>query len=300
VTTTVGARVDRHSIFGTAFSPKAGVNVRLVDNLYARASYGRGFRAPDVGQLYYRFFNPTNFYQVMGNEFLEPEYANSLQVGAQALMFDRRARVGFNVFRNDVRDLINSFNLGVISSQAQLDEVLAANGLTPSSAPVFGRQLFIYKNVQNAVTEGVELDGEVALLKNLSLAGSYTYLDARDDDTDLQLTGRHHHQGHVRLAWGLDRIGLRANLRGTFYGSWVQSRATSGVETIGRRFELWDAFVSQRVVRDLALFVAVDNLADNQDPNAGVLLPSGSPASILRPEVGRTARAGLRWTWSSK
>jgi outer membrane receptor for ferrienterochelin and colicins len=300
VTTTVGARVDRHSIFGTAFSPKAGVNVRLVENLYARASYGRGFRAPDVGQLYYRFFNPTNFYQVMGNENLDPEYANSLQVGAEALFFERRARFGVNVFRNDVRDLITSFNLGVITSQAQLDAVLAENGLEPSSTPVFGRQLFVYKNVQDAVTEGVELDGEVALRKNLSLAGAYTYLEARDDDSDLALTGRHPHQGHVRVAWNLDRIGLRANLRGTFYSAWINSRAASGVETLGKGFQLWDAFISQRIVQGLALFVAVDNLADNQDPNVGVQLPSGSPASILRPEVGRTARFGLRWNWSAK
>jgi outer membrane receptor for ferrienterochelin and colicins len=300
VTTTLGARVDRHSIFGTAFSPKAGVNVRLIDNVRARASYGRGFRAPDVGQLYYRFFNPTNFYQVLGNEHLEPEYANSVQVGAEALFLDRRARFSVNLYRNDVRDLINSFNLGVITSQAQLDAVLAANDLEPSSAPIFGRQLFIYKNVQNAVTEGIELDGEFALLKNLSLAGAYTYLEARDDDTDLALTGRHPHQGHVRLAWSLDRIGLRANLRGTFYSDWINTRAANGTETTGDGFQLWDAFVSQRIVRDLVAFVAVDNLADNQDPNVGVMQANGSPAGILRPEVGRTARFGLRWAWTSK
>lgn len=298
VTTTVGARVDRHSIFGTAFSPKAGANIRISDKVFARASYGRGFRAPDIGQLYYRFLNPTNFYQVIGNETLEPEYAKSLQVGADALLFQRRARFGVNVYRNDVRDLINSFNLGVITSQGQLDAALAADGLTPTSAPIFGRQLFVYKNVQNAVTKGVELDGEVAVLKNLSVAGAYAYLDARDQDADL--TGRHPHQGHVRLAWSHDRMGLRANVRGTFYSAWVNSRAASGVETIGNGFELWDAFVSQRIVPGLVAFTTVDNLTDNQDPNVGVLLPSGSPASILRPEVGRTARFGLRWSWSSK
>lgn len=298
MTTTLGARVDRHSIFGTAFSPKAGVNVRMVDNLYARASYGRGFRAPDVGQLYYRFLNPTNFYQVIGNEHLEPEYANSVQVGAEAFLLDRRARFGVNVFRNDVRDLIVSESLGFVATPQQLAAIMAEHGIDPSFQPALGRLLFTYQNVQDAVTQGVELDGEVALLKNLSLAGAYTYLDARDDDTDLDLTGRHPHQGHVRVAWNLDRIGLRANLRGTFYSSWISSRAASGAETIGESFQLWDAFVSQRVVRNLAVFVAVDNIADNQDPNAGVILPDGSPASILRSEVGRTARFGIRWNWS--
>lgn len=50
VTTTVGARVDRRSRFETAVSPKLAANVRVTDNLSARASYGRGFRAPDLGQ----------------------------------------------------------------------------------------------------------------------------------------------------------------------------------------------------------------------------------------------------------
>jgi outer membrane receptor for ferrienterochelin and colicin len=54
VTTTVGARVDRRSQFETAASPKAAASVRVTHHLHARISYGRGFRAPDLGQLYYR------------------------------------------------------------------------------------------------------------------------------------------------------------------------------------------------------------------------------------------------------
>ena len=43
---------------------------------------------------------------------------------------------------------------------------------------------------------------------------------------------------------------------------------------------------------------AIDNLTDSQDPNTGVLQPSGTPAPIYRPEIGRTFRFGLRWNWS--
>ena len=69
----------------------------------SRASYGRGFRAPDIGQLYYRFLNPSSIYQVIGNLNLQPEYANSLQVGGEYATPGRRARFGVNLFRNDVR-----------------------------------------------------------------------------------------------------------------------------------------------------------------------------------------------------
>jgi outer membrane receptor for ferrienterochelin and colicins len=45
VTLTLGARYDDNSIFGSAFSPKAGVNVALGGGAHLRVSYGRGFRA---------------------------------------------------------------------------------------------------------------------------------------------------------------------------------------------------------------------------------------------------------------
>ncbi len=301
VTTTLGSRVDTHSQFGTAVSPKVAVNARVGNGVTTRASYGRGFRAPDIGQLYYRFMNPTNFYQVIGNPNLEPEYANSLQIGGEYATPGRRARFGVNVFRNDVNDLIESVSLGMVVTQAQLDALLAREGLDPTFRPTLGRLLFTYKNINDAVTEGVEVDGDVAVLRNLSLGGAYTYLDARDDDTGLKLTGRHQHQGNIRLAWQLDRTGTRATFRGMFYGDWIAARATTatGVEdTIAPGFALWDLFVSQRVVRGINAFVAVDNLFDNQDPNTGVLTATGSPASIYRPEAGRTARFGVRWVWT--
>jgi len=300
-TTTVGLRVDRHSIFGAAVSPKIAVNARARENVSVRASYGRGFRAPDVGQLYYRFLNPTNFYQVVGNPSLRPEYANSLQLGTDVVVADRRARFGINLFRNDVRDLIDSVSLGFVATPEQLQATIDREGLDPSFRPVLGRLLLTYRNVADAVTQGVELDGEVALTLNVSLAAAYTYLDAKDDQTDLALTGRHRHQGHVRATWGLERIGLRANLRGTFFSSWVAARATANgvvTDTVAPRFALWDAFLSQRVVRGLVAFAAVDNLADSQDPNTGILSPTGTAAAIYRPEAGRTARVGLKWSWA--
>src|SRR5690606_1333757 len=118
VTTTIGARVDRRSRFETAVSPKAAANVRLSDGLYARVSYGRGFRAPDLGQLYYRFLSPSNFYQVIGNPALDPEYADSWQVGAEYVTRGRRARIGVNLFHNDVKDLVESVSLGFVTTPA--------------------------------------------------------------------------------------------------------------------------------------------------------------------------------------
>jgi len=304
LTTTVGARVDHRSDFETAVSPKLGANFRVAENLRVRGSYGRGFRAPDLGQLYYRFLSPSNFYQVIGDPTLRPEYADSWQFGAELTAPRRRARLGVNVFRNDVRDLIESVSVGFPATQAQLDEILAREGLDPAFRPALGRPLLTYRNLFDVVTQGAEMDTEVALTSELSTGGAYTFLSARDGDTDRDLTGRHRHQGHVRLSWQPSRMkGFHASLRGTFFSSWIAARATTaGVvqDTVAPKFALWDAFVSQRLARGLSAFVTVDNLADSQDPNTGVLLPSGAPSAIYRPEAGRSARVGVQWAFGSR
>ena len=228
LTTTVGARVDRRNGFETAVSPKLGANFRVADSLRLRASYGRGFRAPDLGQLYYRFLSPSNFYQVIGNPALNPEYAHSWQFGGEYTAPRRRARLGVNVFRNDVRDLIES-----VTRRRRDDPGAArrrssrAKGSIPSFRPALGRPILTYRNLFDVVTQGVEMDTEAALTSALSLGGAYTYLSARDGETDVTLTGRHRHHGHVRLSWQPSRIsGFRASLRGTFFSSWIAARAT--------------------------------------------------------------------------
>ncbi len=128
-TVTVGGRFDHNSIFGNAFSPKAGVNVRLHELFCARFSSGRGFRAPDLGQLYFRFLNPTNLYQVIGNPALRPERANSLQLGGEFTSRNRKARFSVNVFYNDVENLIEAVSLGFVASSQQLTAISQQQGI---------------------------------------------------------------------------------------------------------------------------------------------------------------------------
>ena len=81
----------------------------------------------------------------------------------------------------------------------------------------------------------------------------------------------------------------------------MAARATAAgqpVDTFAPGYGVWDAYVSQRVVRGLTAFAAIDNLADNQDPNVGEVSATGAPLAIYRPDAGRTVRGGIRWSWS--
>ena len=119
-TGTLGLRFDNHSIFGSAVSPKAGLNLRVTDFWRIRASYGRGFRAPDLGQLFYRFLNPISRPGVFGAVYNFTD-SRAPNVGALPTIF--RPLVGAHVPRR------NAFHLG---AGAQVKRKWRRGGL-PSS-----------------------------------------------------------------------------------------------------------------------------------------------------------------------
>lgn len=285
LTLTLGGRFDHHSSFGSAVSPKIGLNFRVNDNASLRASWGRGFRAPDLGQLYYRFSNTASFYNVLGNPDLSPEHSGSWQVGGEFNAFARRARFGVNFFRNDVRNLINSQNLGFVT-MANLDAVFAQWGIDPSLKQfvTLNTLLFFYRNVASVYTQGVEADASFTLPSGFTLSGAYTYLDAVDKASRAYLTGRHKHHGFAKLVYDNPRHGFSANLRGTFFGSWLSSSTNRAPA-----FQLWDVYVSKSLWKGFQIYGTIDNLFDNQDPNSGTALP------IARADAGRTFRIGIRW-----
>lgn len=302
-TLTLGLRYDNHSIFGSAFSPKAGLNIRVNENLNVRASFGRGFRAPDLGQLYFRFFNPTNLYQVIGNPNLSPEHSGSWQAGADYHSRENKYRFGVNFFRNDVRNLIEAQNYGFILSNAQLNGVLTSQGISPqdfrlnANTSLF-RLLFIYQNLSNIYTQGVEFDGDIQLPKDFAVSGAYTYLDARDKTSGAYLAERNKHQAFLKLAYNNQKLGFRGNLRGSYFSHWLTSTTTNRgltIPAVAPSFTLWDVYGAKTFKKNYEVFASIDNLFDNQDGNVGrVDAVTGQPLPLYRLDAGRMFRIGMR------
>jgi|CXWL01.1.fsa_nt_gi vitamin B12 transporter len=85
-----GAREDNSDVYGSHLSPRGGVVWAVQPELRLRASWGEGFRAPSLGELYY----PGS-----GNAALEPEESRAAELGvdyvagpwaAQVALFDIR------------------------------------------------------------------------------------------------------------------------------------------------------------------------------------------------------------------
>ncbi len=289
-TLTVGGRLHQHSLYGSQFVPRAGLVWGLSDRWAIRAAYSEGFRAPDLGQLFFRFANPTSFYQVIGNPNLQPESSRSYSAGVQ--FNSRRFTANVGVFRNNVSDLIDAFNVGFLASPFQLGGFLAEYGIPGSFRPLPGRLTFVYRNLAQIYTQGIEADTQIALPLGFRAGLGYAFLDAINERNGQRLPQRHRHQGLFRLDYLRTQNGLFASLRGSYLSRWPINVAQG---TFGYGYQIWDAYTEKALPAKLTVFGAIDNLLDSRDRKLQLATPT-----FDRPDFGRTFRVGLRFRLSAE
>jgi iron complex outermembrane recepter protein len=88
---TVAGRYDDYNDFGDRFSPHVGLEFRPLDSLLLRASWGKGFRAPTLTDLY-GTVSQSNL-SIGSDASLTPAYPGGDEIAAQALAA-YRARTG--------------------------------------------------------------------------------------------------------------------------------------------------------------------------------------------------------------
>ncbi len=136
-----------------------------------RASAGTGAKAPT---LFQRFAN-------VGTPDLQPEFSTGYDAGIDQSVLDGRVRLSLTVFQNNIRNLI------------QFNSTAACLAQSASSC---------YFNVARAATSGVETSARFGLVEGvLSATTVYTYLQAKDEATNLTLQRRPQHTGRVALQW---------------------------------------------------------------------------------------------------
>ena len=150
---TGGVRHDDHSQFGGATTFGANANYSPNHGLTnVRASYGEGFRAPSLYQLY----DPT-----YGNAALDPERSKSYDVGIDQQLGGDQATISITAFRRTIDGQID-FDFG--TSQ--------------------------YFNLGRTRAKGVEAILTLKPVEALTVTASYSYVDARNRDTGARLPRR--------------------------------------------------------------------------------------------------------------
>lgn len=166
-----GVRIDRNDFFGTETSP-------LVSSGYwfektqtkLKASFGRGFRAPTLNELFFPGF---------GNPNLLSEESWGWDAGFEQYFWDKKASLSAAYFHNSIKNLI-----------------------------LFTGRPLMAQNIARARTQGVELEFKVTPIEHLEFRTNYNYLDAVDTGDGKRLIRRPWHSGRLGLSYSFWKFQL--------------------------------------------------------------------------------------------
>ena len=260
LTLTGGARHDDHDRFGNHTTVGADAALALDTGTTLRASYGEGFKAPTLYQLY----------SVYGTQSLRPETAKSYDLGVEQSALGGAIRASATYFNRRTRN------------QIDFRSCSAAEQATPGSICV-DRPFGTYANIAQARADGVELALALRPVVGFDVQGSYSFIDSQNRspgaNSGKNLARRPRQSASVsadyRFGFGL-QVGGTVLMVGDSFDNPANTVRLDGYALTSIRAEVP---VGERV----ALYGRVDNLTDERYQTAATY---GT--------LGRAAYGGVR------
>ena len=175
-------------------------------------------------------------------------------------MANDRVRFGATYFHNEIKNLIN------------------ANATFTS-----------LENVGRATTKGAEVFASLSIMDRFKLRADYTYTDATDDTTGLELLRRPKHKASLNLTWlPIDRLSFSATM--LYVGSQVDGNRSFSIQRLDTDpYFLVNLAADYDLGKGVTLFARIDNLFDRRYE---------SPTGFQRPGFG--VFAGVRVSLDTK
>lgn len=223
LTLTGGIRYDSHRTFGDKLTFGADAALALATGTTLRASYGEGFKAPTLYQLFSDFGTPT----------LLPEEARSFDFGAEQVLLQGRARIGVTYFNRHTRNQID-FDLGT----------------------------FTYANIARTRADGIEIELALKPVDAFTVTANYTLIDATNRSVGANFgkdLARRPHQtisvsADYRFAFGLSVGGTVLHVGDSFDNA-GNTRRLDGYVIAGLRAEA-------PLAGPISIYGRIDNLFD--------------------------------------
>ncbi len=263
LTLNAGVRRDDHARYGAKTLFSAGGVVNLSTGTRIRASYGEGFKAPTLYQLYSEY----------GNDALSPERAHGWEAGAEQRLFGNRAQIGAVWFERASRDLI----VYIGCSSSSTTPLCFQPGTTI-------RRFGYYQNVSRAKAQGIEAQASLTPVAGVSIDANYTWTMAEDRSPGTANFGkwlprrpRQQANGSISYAWPMGlTTGVALRWSGHSFDNASNSQRLDDYTLVDLRAEY--ALSDQ-----LRLFARVENLFDE-----------GYMTAYRYGALGRSIYAGVR------
>lgn len=262
-----GIRAVKHKEFGSAFTPKVSLLYKL-NGFNLRGTYGHGFKAPTVKELYYAYEKRGTLY--MGNENLDPQksqfYSAAIEYNSKFLSASLTAYV------NNVDDLIAYQTIDALPVDAD-------NGIKKR------RQHY---NVEESRSQGFDILLNAKLGAGFTIGGGYSCVDAKDLIADERLDGVAQNYGNLRASYDHSWKSYRFNAN--VLGRLQDEKSYDNGEDNAKAYNIWKLTTNHRFANiGYIIFKAqlgIDNIFDYVDDS-----PYGSHYGTISP--GRTFFAGL-------
>jgi vitamin B12 transporter len=226
-----------------------------------KGSFGTGFKAPTLNQLFVSF--PAFFF--FANPNLKPEESVGYDAGFEQPLFNDRVRFGSTYFHNNITNLIQ----GVVDPA------------TFSSTNV---------NIGKAITEGTENFVSAAVTDRIRVRADYTFTRTADVMTGLELLRRPKEKWSANVIWNpIDPLTVSATVLHT--GSFIDaSRDFTIPRLLAPGYTVVNVAADYVISDQVKVFGRVDNLFNVHYQN---------PTGFLQPGLGvfggiRVANYGVK------
>lgn len=223
---TLSLRNDDNERFGNHSTGSVAIGRDFGESVRGWVSFGTAFKAPNLIDLYVNF--PSFFF--FGNPNLEPETAQSLELSLQADVLG--ATWQFNLFRNDIDDLI--------SSDATFTSLA---------------------NIEKARIDGLEATVS-STLAGWHLNAALTLLDHENRNTGVDLLRRPEQTLSVNIARGFGALDLTLNLLAQSEHLDIDPLSFGGSSVGG--YGMVNLVAGYRFSQDFDLRLRIGNLLDKQ------------------------------------
>ena len=237
-------RIEKVEEFSASVTPRVGATYFAKPDLRFKASFSTGYRTPSLAERYNDWImatmGPIQIRQV-GNPDLDPEKSMAGEIGVEKDWQNHTLKV--TAYRNKVKDLIE-------------DDMDSSNPM---------RWVASYKNVDNAILQGIELTTTHKISREFSLNFGYSYLDAYDDDTDERLMGRAKNQITFGGTYQPVDSRWRFSLDGNYLHDYIYDDGTA--DGLTKSFLIANAMVNYKFGKEKqgSVYVGIENLFDKQD-----------------------------------
>lgn len=252
---TLGGRYDHHDAFGSQFSPRGYLVWNTTPNWTLKGGVSRGYKTPTLNDLHDGINGVTGQGTVLtiGNPDLEPETSTSSEIGAH---YD--SQQGFTasatLFHNQFDDKIASGSDILVDNDPLIPDGLYSQDI----------------NIDEAITQGVELSTSYQFAPDWRVNANYTYTDSEQKSGDNEgepLTDTPEHAVNATLRWQttakLDTW-LSAEYRSERYRNRESVRGAPSFDDLGdfKAYSLFHLGGNYAVTDQLNLSATIYNLFD--------------------------------------